>query len=73
MEYSEGCLIAAVILLDRIQTYHRELTLSESNIHKLIMSAILIAAKYCEDNIFNNSYLSKVAGLTLAEVNSLEI
>lgn len=71
MNCSESCFISAIILLDRIQTLNAELTLSSSNIHKMIMSAILIATKYCDDDVYNNTYYVKIAGLSVGELNEL--
>lgn len=41
-------------------------------IFRIILSYILIAIKYNEDDYFSNEFYSKVGGITLQELNVLE-
>lgn len=49
-----------------------DLELSSNNIHRLILSSIIIAIKYNEDDYYSNTYYAKVGGISLEELNKLE-
>ncbi len=42
------------------------------NIHKLILSSLVIAAKYNEDKYLSNDFYAKLGGITKKEINILE-
>ena len=67
----ESTLIIALIYIDRICEIN-DLIINESNIHRVIFTAIVTAIKYNEDDYYSNSYYSKVGGITVKELNSLE-
>uniref|UniRef100_A0A7S3VKY8 Cyclin n=1 Tax=Dunaliella tertiolecta TaxID=3047 RepID=A0A7S3VKY8_DUNTE len=41
--------------------------------HRLLLTAVLLAAKCYEDTVYNNIYFAKVGGITPAELNMLEM
>ena len=41
-------------------------------LYRLILSAMLIALKYHEDDYFNNEFYAKVGGVTKKEIDKLE-
>ena len=63
--------IIALIYIDRICTKKR-IILTKYNIHRILFTAILIAAKYNEDIIYDNLYYSKIAGVEIKELLVLE-
>ncbi len=68
---SESCYIGALIYLDRaMQNGH--ITLRSLNIHRLIITSMLLSIKYLEDFYYDNEYYAKVGGLSLREINDLE-
>ncbi|KAJ2645123.1 cyclin-like protein interacting with PHO85 [Coemansia sp. RSA 1694] len=69
-------LIAVLVYLDRVtraQIHRPALALSPFNIHRLLITAIVVAHKFNSDVFFNNARYSKVGGLPLAEMNQLEL
>ena len=42
------------------------------NIHKLILSSLVIAAKYNEDKYLSNQFFAKIGGITKKEIDILE-
>ena len=42
------------------------------NIHKLILSSLVIAAKYNEDKYLSNQFFAKIGGITKKEIDNLE-
>jgi len=69
---SKECFFVALIFLDRI-IENDSLRVSERNVHRLLITSIMISAKLLDDYTFNNGYYSKVGGLTIYELNALEI
>ena len=41
--------------------------------HRVIITAILLAAKFFDDAYYNNAYYAKVGGVLVSELNSLEV
>eukprot|EP01039_Chlorochromonas_danica_P004251 gene4251-4671_t len=68
---SSGSLVLMLVYLDRLIEDAR-LLLSPFNIHRLVMTSLLLAMKYHEDLYYNNNFLSTVGGMALEEVNALE-
>ncbi|KAJ2784256.1 cyclin-like protein interacting with PHO85 [Coemansia javaensis] len=69
-------LLAVLVYLDRIaaaQPHRPALAPSPFNVHRLIITAIVIAHKFNSDIFFNNARYSKVGGIPLAEMNQLEL
>ena len=70
-EIEENTIIIALIYIDRISEISK-IMLTPYNIYRIIFSAILLAIKYNEDIIFNFDYYSKVAGISIKELQILE-
>lgn len=56
-----------------MQSNQPSLPLTTTNIYKMMVSAVVVAAKYCDDVNYSNIYYAKIAGLQLAEFNQLEM
>lgn len=69
---SPECYLAAIIYIDQIIQTHKML-LNSLNIHRLIITSILIAAKLYDETTYNNKYYSVVGGVALHELNALEL
>ena len=41
--------------------------------HRVVITAILLAAKFFDDAYYNNAYYSKVGGVLVSEMNGLEV
>lgn len=67
----ESTFILALIYIDRICEYN-DIILTEQNIHRILFSSIILAIKINEDDYYSNSYYSKVAGVSVKELNNLE-
>ena len=69
---SPECLIIAVVYLDRyVAATHIPITFR--NVHRLVIVAILVAAKIRDDIYYSNSYYGSIGGLHLKELNELEL
>eukprot|EP00250_Pteridium_aquilinum_P029831 c40194_g1_i1 orf=2-1072(-) len=47
--------------------------ISPFNIHRLLITSIMLAAKFMDDSHFNNAYFAKIGGVSTMEMNGLEM
>ena len=71
-EAEESTFIIALIYIDRIGKISNVI-LSPFNVHKLIFASVLLAIKYNEDTIFDFKYYSLISGMSINELQQLEI
>lgn len=70
---SEECFVLALIFIDRLIRANENFLVTSLNVHRLVITAVMIAAKFFDDQYFNNAYYGKVGGVTCREMNLLEI
>lgn len=70
---SSGCLIASLIFIDRFVQQQPSFVINSLNIHRLLITSVMISMKFLDDLYYNNSYYAKVGGVPCAEMNSLEL
>ena len=63
-------ILMSIIYITRIT--NDEYVLCRYNVHRLVMIACMLATKFEEDDCFDNTFWSKVGGVTLKEVNKME-
>lgn len=61
------------VYLDRVQERCKALLASDMNCHRLVFTCLVLAVKYLEDEVHSNGYYARVGGLTIDEMNSLEL
>jgi hypothetical protein len=64
-------LILILVYIDRLCD-KQKFRLNYFNIHKIIISTMIIAIKYNEDEYFDQNFYSKVGGITIKELQKLE-
>lgn len=69
---SQAAFISALIYLDRVCARSSALALTEMNCHRLLSTALVLAIKYLDDEVYSNAYYARVSGLTTNELNVLE-
>eukprot|EP00298_Acanthocystis_sp_HF-20_P004858 c15172_g1_i1.p1 GENE.c15172_g1_i1~~c15172_g1_i1.p1 ORF type:complete len:191 (+),score=49.71 c15172_g1_i1:69-641(+) len=70
---SNECFVLALIFVDRIIQRHPDFYVSNYNIHRLFITGVMVAAKFFDDVYFNNAFYARVGGISLNELNELEI
>ena len=50
----------------------RDQQFTNYNIHRLLLTVVLVSIKMNEDDFYSNAYYAKVGGVTLKEINNLE-
>ncbi|PAN03772.1 hypothetical protein PAHAL_1G021100 [Panicum hallii] len=81
---SPACFVVAYVYLDRLA--QRPLDGEEDeeagaavvgvdsySVHRLLITAVMVAAKFMDDMHFNNAYFARVGGVEVAEMNGLEL
>ena len=69
-QVENNTLITSLIYVDRL-CQKTNLILTPYNIHRIIFTAILLSLKYNEDLIYDFSYYSKIAGVSVKELKKL--
>ncbi|KNE68471.1 hypothetical protein AMAG_12648 [Allomyces macrogynus ATCC 38327] len=67
-------LLAVLMYLDRLA--HRPsqaLVVTTANVHRLLITAVMVATKYWSDVFYTNAHYAKVGGLHVAQLNRLEL
>lgn len=70
---SDAAFIAAMVFIRRVQQSHPSLKVTNYSVHRLFITAVVIATKYLDDEIYSNNYYAQVGGLELKEMNELEL
>jgi len=70
---SGECFVLALIYIDRIIQSNPSFVVNSLNIHRLLITSVMLGAKFFDDQYFNNAYYAKVGGVPCNEVNSLEV
>ncbi|GAY40692.1 hypothetical protein CUMW_053930 [Citrus unshiu] len=69
---SPSCFVIAHIYMDRfLQKTDGHLT--SLNVHRLLITSVMVAAKFIDDAFFNNAYYARVGGVSTAEMNRMEV
>ncbi|KAF5731534.1 cyclin-P3-1 isoform X2 [Tripterygium wilfordii] len=69
---SPSCFVVAHIYVDRF-LQQTDVRLNSLNVHRLLITSIMVAAKFTDDAFFNNAYYAKVGGVSTRELNRLEV
>ena len=51
---------------------HPNFVISSQNIHRLVITSLIVAIKFFDDKTFPNAFYARVAGITPNEVNLME-
>lgn len=70
---SEECFVLALIYIDRLILSNRTFLVNIYNVHRLVIASVMVAAKFFDDEYFNNAHYGRVGGVSCKEVNQLEI
>uniref|UniRef100_A0A0D6R3S0 Cyclin n=1 Tax=Araucaria cunninghamii TaxID=56994 RepID=A0A0D6R3S0_ARACU len=70
---SPSCFVVAYAYIDRFIAHYSAVSLTSLNVHRLLITSIMVAAKFMEDAYYNNAYYAKVGGISTVEMNRLEL
>jgi len=69
---SDECYVLALVYIDRASKNDASMAVCELNVHRLLIVASMLAAKFNDDAYYSNSYYATVGGISLKELNALE-
>lgn len=69
---SQECFVLGLVYIDRIVKFKPEFGISNLNIHRLLVTSIMLAVKFFDDIYYSNAYYAKVGGVKPSEMNALE-
>ncbi|KAI3668172.1 hypothetical protein L6452_43249 [Arctium lappa] len=69
---SPSCFVVAQVYMDRF-IQGGNVIMTSLSVHRLLITSIMLAAKFIDDAFYNNAYYAKVGGVTTSEMNRLEI
>ncbi|KAK6143000.1 hypothetical protein DH2020_023348 [Rehmannia glutinosa] len=70
---SPSCYIVAYVYLDRFTQRQPTLPINSFNVHRLLITSVMVSAKFLDDMYYNNAYYAKVGGISTTEMNFLEV
>ncbi|XP_021755216.1 cyclin-U4-1-like [Chenopodium quinoa] len=70
---SPSCFVVAYVYLDRFTQRQPLLPINSYNVHRLLITSVMISAKFMDDMYYNNAYYAKIGGITITEMNFLEV
>ncbi|EHA8590596.1 cyclin-U2-2 [Cocos nucifera] len=65
--------VVAYVYMDRLCQLNPGLKVCLMNVHRLLITSIMVASKFVEDRNYRNSYFAKVGGISTMELNNLEL
>ncbi|TYK24758.1 cyclin-U2-1 [Cucumis melo var. makuwa] len=65
--------VVAYVYIDRFCQQNPSFRITLRNVHRLLITTVMVASKYVEDMNYRNSYYARVGGLTTKEMNQLEM
>ena len=68
---SPTSLVLSIIYVDRL-LQSTGMNITFLNVHKLLLTAIMLASKFMDDVFCNNAFFAEVGCVTLTEVNQME-
>jgi hypothetical protein len=69
---SEECYILSLVYIERALERNPSLSITDLNVHRLLLAATVVAAKIQDDDYYSNDYYAKVGGVNTQELMSLE-
>eukprot|EP00831_Metopus_contortus_P028320 TRINITY_DN23569_c0_g2_i6.p1 TRINITY_DN23569_c0_g2~~TRINITY_DN23569_c0_g2_i6.p1 ORF type:complete len:184 (+),score=19.81 TRINITY_DN23569_c0_g2_i6:268-819(+) len=70
---SDACYILCFVYIDRLIQKNPGMLLTHRNVHRTILAAMVVAIKFHDDQYFDNVFYSQLGGVTLGELNFLEV
>ncbi|XP_077253990.1 cyclin-U1-1-like [Tasmannia lanceolata] len=70
---SPSCFVVAYVYIDRLAHKHPDSLVVSLNIHRLLVTSVMVASKVLDDVHYNNAFYARVGGVSNAELNRLEM
>ncbi|RLM52868.1 hypothetical protein C2845_PMPSC011938 [Panicum miliaceum] len=69
---SPSCFVLGLIYMERY-LQQPNIYMTSFSVHRLLITSVVVAAKFIDDSFFNNAYYGRVGGISTREMNRLEL
>lgn len=69
---SPSCFVLAYAYIDKLTHQLFGAPITCLNVHRLVITGVMVAAKFLDDGHYNNAYYAKIGGVSTLEMNRLE-
>lgn len=69
---SDECFVLALVYINRVGKNNPSMVVCDVSVHRLLHTAVMMAAKFQDDLYYSNAHYAKAGGMCLQEVNLLE-
>merc|ERR1719506_2189824 len=69
---SDECYILSIVYIRRMVERSSHFVVTELNVHRLLLAALVVAAKFQDDSYLSNTHYAKVGGVSVHELAKLE-
>ena len=70
---SPCCVVVGLMYLQRLKQRNPTVCLTSGNMQRLLLTSVMVAAKFLDDLYYSNKHWARIGGLNLQEVNTLEL
>ncbi|XWS68509.1 hypothetical protein CRYUN_Cryun04dG0096700 [Craigia yunnanensis] len=70
---SPSCFVVGYVYIDRLAHKHPDSLVVSLNVHRLLVTSVMVASKILDDAHYNNAFYARVGGVSNAELNRLEL
>ncbi|XP_024363913.1 cyclin-U1-1 [Physcomitrium patens] len=70
---SASCFVVGYVFIDRLIHRQPDLLVTSLNVHRLLVTSVMVATKILDDVHFNNAFFARVGGVSVGELNRLEL
>ncbi|XXG71196.1 hypothetical protein AAC387_Pa07g0504 [Persea americana] len=70
---SPSCFVVGYIYMDRLVHRHPDSLVGSLNVHRLVLTSVMVASKVLDDEHYNNAFYARVGGISNSELNRLEL
>ncbi|KAJ6694303.1 hypothetical protein OIU85_005029 [Salix viminalis] len=69
---SNSCFVVAYIYINKF-LQRTDACLTPLNAHRLLITGVMVAAKFLDDECYDNAYYARIGGVSTAEMNRMEM
>ncbi|KAG6722365.1 hypothetical protein I3842_03G155500 [Carya illinoinensis] len=70
---SPSCFVVGYVYIDRLVHRHPDSLVISLNVHRLLVTSVMVASKMLDDEHYNNAFFARAGGVSNAELNRLEL
>jgi hypothetical protein len=70
---SPSCAVVALVYIERLKDKIPQACVNSHNIRLLLITATMMATKFIEDDVYDNKDWAAIAGISLCDLNRLEL